>query len=75
MDETKLKPYDRLQTILSEKNSGKLTDNASNKLDFLLNEKEKNTFLGKISNFFGKINNFVFPKSNSKMTNHQYHKR
>lgn len=70
----KLKPYDRLQTILSEKNSGKLTDSASSKLDFLLNEKEKNSFFGKISKFFGKIDKFVFPKSNSKMTN-QYHKR
>ena len=61
----KLKPYDRLQSIFSEKNSGKLTENAADKLDYLLNSKNEvdgvieigifQKIIQSISNFFKKI--------------------
>ena len=66
----KLKPYDRLQSILSEKNEGKLTENASSKISFLLNEKPNIfvQFLTTIKNLFSKIDTFLFKES--KMTNY-----
>lgn len=74
MEDIKLKPYDKLQSILSEKNAGKLTDTASNKLDFLLNVENKKSFFTKIFYFFKKIDSFVFKKADSQMTN-RYHRR
>ena len=67
-DQPKLNPYDRLQAIFSEKDAGKLTTNASEKLDWLLGEeKEKSIFskaLDKVKGFFSKIDGAIFsPKS------------
>lgn len=64
-EDLKLSPYERLQSILSEKNAGKLTENASNKLDYLLNDKvgEPSFFdkiIGKIKSFFKKIDSLIF---------------
>lgn len=70
----KLKPYDKLQSILSEGNAGKLTDSANNKLDFLLDIEKRESFFEKIINFFKKIDAFVFKTSDNKTTN-QYHRR
>ena len=47
-EDLKLKPYDRLQSILSEKDKGKLTKNASEKLDELFGSKDKETFFDKV---------------------------
>ena len=64
-EDLKLKPYDRLQAILSEKDSGKLTKNGESKLDELL---------GNIRDFFLKIDSKIF-KSPSRMFNTTYYKR
>ena len=73
-EDLKLKPYDRLQAILSEKDSGKLTKNGESKLDELLGNTKKKTFLDKIRNFFLKIDSKIF-KSPSRMFNTTYYKR
>lgn len=73
-EDLKLKPYDRLQAILSEKDSGKLTKNGESKLDELLGNTKKKTFLDKIRDFFLKIDSKIF-KSPSRMFNTTYHKR
>ena len=41
MDDLKLNPYDRLQSIFSEKDNGKLTQNASDKIDVLFGTVKK----------------------------------
>jgi hypothetical protein len=73
-EDLKLKPYDRLQAILSEKDSGKLTKNGESKLDELLGNTKKKTFLDKIKDFFLKIDSKIF-KSPSRMFNTTYYKR
>jgi hypothetical protein len=72
-EDLKLKPYDRLQSILSEKDNGKLTKNASEKLDELF-DNNKETFLDKVRNFFLKIDKMIF-KSSSRMFNTTFYKR
>jgi hypothetical protein len=74
MDDLKMKPYDRLQAILSEKNSGKLTPNAKSNLDLLFGEKKEPTFWNKISDLFRKIDSFVF-KPRSRKYNTMYSRR
>jgi hypothetical protein len=73
-EDLKLKPYDRLQAILSEKDSGKLTKNGESKLDELLGNTKKKTFFDKIRDFFLKIDSKIF-KSPSRMFNTTYYKR
>lgn len=77
-DPNKLSPYDRLQSIFSEANSGKLTQNASDKLDFLLNKEKKPSFfsqvLDSIKSFFNKIDNLIFAKK-SRQWNTTYSRR
>ena len=73
-EDLKLKPYDRLQSILSEKDKGKLTKNASEKLDELFGSKDKETFFDKVRNFFLKIDKMIF-KSSSRMFNTTFYKR
>jgi len=72
-DDLKLKPYDRLQSILSEKNSGKLTKNGESKLNELLGQNKKKVF-NSIKDFFLKIDSFIF-KSSSRISNTNYYKR
>ena len=72
MEDLKLKPYDRLMSILSESNDGQLTKNASDKIDFLLEEKP--TFLERIKSFFSKIDGFIF-KERSRTNNSIYQRR
>ena len=74
MDDLKMKPYDRLQAILSEKNSGKLTENAISNLDLLLGEKKEPTILDKIYEFFRKIDSLIF-KPRSRKYNTMYSRR
>ena len=74
MDDLKMRPYDRLQAILSEKNSGKLTENAKSNLDLLLGEKKEPTILDKIYEFFQKIDRFIF-KPRSRKYNTMYSRR
>lgn len=82
----KLKPYDRLQSIFSEKNSGKLTENAADKLDYLLSSKNEvdgkieigifQKIIQSISNFFQKIDGKIFsPKSKKFNTTFQRRKK
>lgn len=71
-EDLKLKPYDRLMSILSEKNTGQLTKSASDKLDFLLEEKP--SFLTKLKNFFAKIDGYIF-KERSRTNNSIYQRR
>ena len=74
-EDLKLKPYDRLQSILSEKDNGKLTKNASEKLDELFGSKDKETsFFDKVRDFFLKIDKKIF-KSSSRMFNTTFYKR
>ncbi len=73
-EDLKLKPYDRLQAILSEKDSGKLTKNGESKLDELLGVTKEKTILDKIRDFFLKIDSKIF-KSPSRMFNTTYYKR
>jgi hypothetical protein len=73
-EDLKLKPYDRLQAILSEKDTGKLTKNGESKLDELLGESKEKTFFDKIKDFFLKIDSKIF-KSPSRMFNTTYYKR
>jgi hypothetical protein len=72
MEDLKLKPYDRLMSILSESNDGQLTKNASDKIDFLLEEKP--TFLERVKSFFSKIDGFIF-KERSRTNNSIYQRR
>ncbi len=72
-DDLKLKPYDRLQSILSEKNSGKLTKNGESKLNELLGQNKKKVF-NRIKDLFLKIDSFIF-KSSSRFSNTNYYKR
>ena len=61
-----LKPYDRLQAIISEKNAGKLTKTASENLDVLFGVKPKITLKSiceGILNFFKKIDGLIFKNS------------
>jgi|APCry1669189665_1035243.scaffolds.fasta_scaffold01138_12 hypothetical protein len=67
-DEPKLNPYDRLQAIFSEKDAGKLTPNAAEKLDWLLGEEKQTSkfekIVEKIKKFFSKMDSAIFaPKS------------
>jgi len=73
-EDLKLRPYDRLQSILSEKDNGKLTKNASDRLDELFGNKKEESFFDKIKSFFLKIDRLIF-KSGSKMYNSTYYKR
>jgi hypothetical protein len=73
-EDFKLKPYDRLQAILSEKDTGKLTKNGESKLDELLGTTKKITIFDKIKDFFLKIDSKIF-KSPSRMFNTNYYKR
>jgi hypothetical protein len=68
-----MKPYDRLQSILSEKDGGKLTKNASDRLDELFGDTKKESLLDKIRNLFKKIDRFIF-KPGSRM-NTTFYKR
>jgi hypothetical protein len=72
MEDLKLKPYDRLMSILSESNDGQLTKNASDKIDFLLEEKP--TFIERVKSFFSKIDGFIF-KERSRTNNSIYQRR
>jgi len=51
-DELKLKPYDRLKSILSESDDVKLTNEASEKIDQILDIKKNNTIFDTIKSFF-----------------------
>ena len=73
-EDLKLKPYDRLQAILSEKDTGKLTKNGKSKLDELLGDTKKITIFERIKDFFLRIDSKIF-KSPSKMFNTTYYKR
>jgi len=73
-EDLKLKPYDRLKTILSEKNTVKLTKIGESKLDELLGNSNKRTIFDKIKDFFLKIDSKIF-KSPSRMFNTTYYKR
>jgi hypothetical protein len=72
-EDLKMRPYDRLQSILSEKSNGKLTKNASERLDELFGNK-KEGFLNKIKRFFLKIDRLIF-NPGSKMFNTTYYKK
>lgn len=78
-DETgiKLNPYDRLQSIFSQKENLGLTESASKKLDFLLKKdeevKKEFSFLTKIKDIFNKLDNFIFRKP-SRISN-EFHSR
>jgi hypothetical protein len=69
MDENidKVKPYQRLQSILSDGKSSKdlkLTDRGLSIIDELLGkEEEKQTIFKKIKNFFVKIDSKIFTKN------------
>jgi hypothetical protein len=54
--------------------TGKLTKNASEKIDELFGNKYKETFLDKVRNFFLKIDKKIF-KSSSRMFNTTFYKR
>ena len=73
-EDLKLKPYDRLQAILSEKDTGKLTKSGESKLDELLGNTKKITIFDKIKDFFLKSDSKIF-KSSSRMFNTTYYKR
>lgn len=79
-DDSKMKPYDRLQSIFAEIDSqdGKLTTEGQEKLDFLLGIQKEPTILSKglswIVNLFKKIDEAIFRKP-SKSFNTTYHKR
>lgn len=73
-EDLKLKPYDRLQAILSEKDTGKLTKSGESKLDELLGNTKKRTIFDKIKDFFLKVDSKIF-KSSSRMFNTTYYKR
>jgi len=51
-DDLKLKPYDRLKSILSESDDVKLTNEASKKIDQILDIKKNNTIFDTIKIFF-----------------------
>ena len=51
-DDLKLKPYDRLKSILSESDDVKLTNEASEKIDQILDIKKNNTIFDTIKSFF-----------------------
>lgn len=51
-DDLKLKPYDRLKSILSESDDVKLTNKASEKIDQILGIKKNNTIFDTIKSFF-----------------------
>jgi hypothetical protein len=80
-DETgvKLNPYDKLQSIFSENNSGELTQTAYDKIDYLLGEEKQpnkvNLFLEKLKDIFNKIDNFIFRKNSRKMNNQFYSRK
>lgn len=67
-DETRMSSYDRLQSIFAERDAelGKLTPEASEKIDFLLGVETKpnkiTQFLSKIKSFFYKIDSAIFAK-------------
>lgn len=73
-EDLKLKPYDRLQAILSEKDTGKLTKNGESRLDELLGNTKKRTIFDKIKDFFLKVDSKIF-KSSSRMFNTTYYRR
>ena len=52
MENDKLKPYDRLKSILSESDDVKLTNEASEKIDQILDIKKNNTIFDTIKSFF-----------------------
>jgi hypothetical protein len=72
-EDLKLKPYDRLQSILSEKDTGKLTKNGESKLDELLGESKEKTFFDKIKDLFLKIDSKIF--KSPRIFNTNYYKR
>jgi hypothetical protein len=68
MDENidKVKPYQRLQAILSDRKSSKdlkLTDRGLSIIDDILGEEKEEKFLVKIKNFFLKIDSKIFTKN------------
>jgi hypothetical protein len=79
-DEPRMSSYDRLQSIFAEKDAemGKLTPEASEKLDFLLGIENKPSKIGqiwsKVKSFFNKIDSKIFAKR-SRMWNTTYSKR
>lgn len=77
-EDLKLKPYDRLQSIFSEKNTGKLTESGASKLDYLLNiDKKPNIFsiwIEKIKSVFSKMDGLIFSKGDRK-NNTGFHRR
>ena len=60
-DELKLKPYDRLKSILSDSDNI-LTDKASDKIDQILDIKRNNTIFDVVKNTFLKIDRIIFRK-------------
>lgn len=79
-DEPRMSSYDRLQSIFAEKDaeSGKLTAEGSEKLDFLLGVEKKTSkiqeIFNKIKSFFNKIDSLIFTKR-SRTWNTTYSKR
>lgn len=76
--DTDLSPYDRLQSIFSEKDNLELSQTASEKLDFLLDEVKQpslfDKFLESIKSGFNKVDNMIF-RINSRKMNNQYYPR
>ena len=79
-DEPRMNPYDRLQSIFADNDakSGKLTNEAAEKLDFLLGEEKKPSKISNlwqsIKGFFNKIDGLIFAKR-SRMWNTTYTSR
>lgn len=59
-EDLKMNPYDRLQSIFSEKNAGKLTEASDEKLDYLLGNKPKTSIFDGIFGIFKRIDSWVF---------------
>jgi hypothetical protein len=78
-DEPRLNQYDRLQAIFSEKNTGKLTPNAAEKLDWLLGEDKEpsifENFTQKVKGFFSKIDSMIFSSKSKIGTTFQRRKK
>lgn len=77
-EDIKLKPYDRLQSIFSEKNTDKLSKSSASKLDYLLNIDEKSNifsiWIEKAKSVFSKMDGLIFSKGDRR-SNTGFHRR
>ena len=80
-DEPRMSSYDRLQSLFAENDAakGKLTQEASEKLDWLLNEERKQNklelFWQKVKSFFSKIDSLIFASKSKIGTTYQRRKK